>query len=226
VLPAAPHSSSPAELKARLAAERRGHPFVLYRDEEGGQRIVELTGAVPRLCVGRDPTSEIPLWWDREVSRVHARIEHIGGEWTVVDDGRSRNGSFVNGDRLQGRQRLRDGDVLRLGATALRFFAPPAGDSQQTAPSARPEAPHLSAAQRRVIAEKTDSYSAQYPKVRCMVAVVLSSPVQRGIVKAIMWLTRQPLPTEVFASVEDGVAWAAKALAAQAAAAATSRAAG
>lgn len=151
MLPAAPHSSSPAELKARLAAERRGHPFVLYRDEEGGQRIVELTGAVPRLCVGRDPASEIPLWWDREVSRVHAQIEHIGGEWTVVDDGRSRNGSFVNGDRLQGRQRLRDGDVLRLGATALRFFAPPAGDSQRTAPSARPEAPQLSAAQRRVL---------------------------------------------------------------------------
>lgn len=145
------HSSSPAELKLRLEAERRGNPLLVYRDDAGEQRIVELTGERLRLCVGREPASEIPLSWDREVSRVHAQLEHIAGEWTIVDDGRSRNGSFVNGERLHGRRRLKDGDVLRLGATPLRFLAPPRQESQQTAPSGRPAAPPLSPAQRRVL---------------------------------------------------------------------------
>jgi hypothetical protein len=145
------HSSSPAELKARLVAERRGSPFVLYRDAEGGQRIVELAGAAALLHIGRDEDSDIALPWDGEVSRVHAQLERVGRRWTMVDDGCSRNGSFVNGDRLHGRRRLKDGDVLRLGATPLFFFAPPRQESQQTAPAGRPGAPPLSAAQRRVL---------------------------------------------------------------------------
>src|SRR5215210_3382023 len=132
------HESSPAELKARLEAERRGAPFVLYRDDSGAQRIIALTDDVSRVRIGRGEDSEIPLTWDGEVSRVHAQLERIGSEWTVVDDGCSRNGSFVNGERLRGRRRLKDGDVLRLGATALRFAAPPREESKQTAPSARP----------------------------------------------------------------------------------------
>jgi pSer/pThr/pTyr-binding forkhead associated (FHA) protein len=39
------------------------------------------------------------------------------------------NGSFVNGERVVGRRRLRDGDELRLGGTQIQFRAPflPAG---------------------------------------------------------------------------------------------------
>jgi pSer/pThr/pTyr-binding forkhead associated (FHA) protein len=33
----------------------------------------------------------------------------------------STNGTFVNGERLDGRQRLRDGDVVQIGDTELRF---------------------------------------------------------------------------------------------------------
>jgi hypothetical protein len=42
----------------------------------------------------------------------------------LVDDGLSRNGSFVNGERILGRRRLDDGDVLRIGRTNLVFRAP------------------------------------------------------------------------------------------------------
>ena len=48
-----PHASSPAEIKARLAAERRGMPFLLYRDADGRQRITELDAGVGRLTIGR-----------------------------------------------------------------------------------------------------------------------------------------------------------------------------
>ena len=34
-------------------------------------------------------------------------------DWTVVDDGLSRNGTYVNGERIHGRRRLVDGDTPR-----------------------------------------------------------------------------------------------------------------
>jgi pSer/pThr/pTyr-binding forkhead associated (FHA) protein len=129
-LPGALHRVSPVELKARLQAERRGRPFLLFADEAGAQRIVELAGE--RITVGRDEACEIALPWDREASRVHALLECLHDEWSAVDDGRSRNGSFVNGERLSGRRRLRDGDVLRVGRTLLVFRAPTGSESVQT----------------------------------------------------------------------------------------------
>jgi DNA-binding CsgD family transcriptional regulator len=41
-----------------------------------------------------------------------------------VDDGLSRNGSFLNGERILGRRRLADGDVIRLGRTSMVFRSP------------------------------------------------------------------------------------------------------
>jgi pSer/pThr/pTyr-binding forkhead associated (FHA) protein len=64
------------------------------------------------------------LIWDAQVSRSHASIEVIDGVWTVLDDGRSTNGTFVNEERVQGRRTLRHLDVIRVGATRLRFHDP------------------------------------------------------------------------------------------------------
>ena len=44
----------------------------------------------------------LSLDFDPEVSRVHAELERLGDDWTVADDGLSRNGSFVNGERVVG----------------------------------------------------------------------------------------------------------------------------
>jgi len=76
---------------ARISAERRGTPFLVYRDDAGRQRLVDLDAAPARLCIGRHPGSDLALPWDAEASRLHAELERIAGEWTVVDDGRSRN---------------------------------------------------------------------------------------------------------------------------------------
>ena len=113
--------SSPAEVKARLDAERRGEPFLLFKDGEGAQVLVTLTGP---LTVGRRPERDVALTWDSEVSRLHAELQPAGPDWTVVDDGLSRNGTYVNGERVNGRRRLRDGDRIVFGETPVTFRAP------------------------------------------------------------------------------------------------------
>jgi pSer/pThr/pTyr-binding forkhead associated (FHA) protein len=118
-----PHASTPAELQARLAAEESGVAFLLFRDAARTQVIVVLEPASLR-SVGRRPDCDVALTWDSEVSRVHAQLEPIGSDWALVDDGLSRNGSYVNGDRVSGRRRLRDGDRLCFGETPVLFRAP------------------------------------------------------------------------------------------------------
>jgi predicted component of type VI protein secretion system len=125
------HSASPAELRERIEAERRGRPFLVFRDGDGAQRLLDLA-ALERLSVGRGAGNELSLPWDTEVSRLHAELEEIAGEWTVSDDGLSRNGTFVNGNRISGRTRLRDGDVLRVGQTSIAYRRPEAEDSMPT----------------------------------------------------------------------------------------------
>jgi pSer/pThr/pTyr-binding forkhead associated (FHA) protein len=125
------HSATPAELRERIEAERRGRPFLVFRDGDGNQRLLDLTG-LDRLSVGRGAGNELSLPWDTEVSRLHAELEAIAGEWTVSDDGLSRNGTFVNANRISGRTRLRDGDVLRVGQTSIAYRRPEAEDSMPT----------------------------------------------------------------------------------------------
>jgi DNA-binding CsgD family transcriptional regulator len=150
--PIAPHASSPAELQQRIDAERVGNPFLVYRDEDERQHILDLQSAHERVTIGRRPSNPVALEWDPDVSRVHAELEPVGGEWTIADDGLSRNGTFVNGERLTGRRRLRDGDTIRTGRTLLVYCAPVERDSQPTgAAEDLPESKDISDTQRRVL---------------------------------------------------------------------------
>jgi pSer/pThr/pTyr-binding forkhead associated (FHA) protein len=125
------HAASPAELQEQLIAVRGGSPFLLYRNGERQQRIICLEGRC-EVTVGRDEGADVALSWDNQVSRLHAELECIAGQWTVVDDGLSSNGSFVNGERVSGRRRLADGDALRFGRTQVVFRAPARGRSSMT----------------------------------------------------------------------------------------------
>ena len=71
-----------------------------------------------KIYMGRMAQSEFILT-DTNVSRVHAWIAYEQHRH-VLYDAESRNGSFVNGVRIT-TQRLRDGDEIRLGTTALRY---------------------------------------------------------------------------------------------------------
>lgn len=145
------HAPSPRDVAERLAAERAGRPFLLLRDGDGEQRIITLPDS-GRVSVGRDPANEVCLGWDLEVSRLHAELNHIGGSWTVADDGISRNGSYINGERMQGRKRLRDGDQLLFGRTSVTFRSPAeSGRSSTLVAAALTAPPKLTDAQRRVL---------------------------------------------------------------------------
>jgi pSer/pThr/pTyr-binding forkhead associated (FHA) protein len=150
--PLALHAASPVELKARLDAERRGTPFLLYRDGSGTQFILALGADRDRVTVGRRSEADVRISWDTEVSRLHAVLERVGGEWTVVDDGLSANGTFLGADRVSGRRRLIDGDLLRFGRTAVAFRDPAAATSGATSKGEElGSIARLSEAQRRVL---------------------------------------------------------------------------
>jgi DNA-binding CsgD family transcriptional regulator len=157
--PLGSHWASAAELKEQLAAERLGDPFLVFRDGDGLQRIVPLSADATRLTVGRDPATDISLAWDHEVSRVHAELERVGPDWTVADDGLSRNGTYVNGDRVTGRLRLRGGDVLHFGSTRIAFRAP-GTQLGETAAVTSGAPPVITAAQRRVLLALCRPYGA------------------------------------------------------------------
>jgi pSer/pThr/pTyr-binding forkhead associated (FHA) protein len=125
--PLNPHPASPVEMQERIRAERDGVPFLLLRDGEGTQRVVRLAVDAERMSIGRGEGVDLSLDWDDRVSRVHAELERVGETWALVDDGLSRNGSYVNGKRVRGRRRLEEGDELRLGGTRVVFRSPEVG---------------------------------------------------------------------------------------------------
>jgi pSer/pThr/pTyr-binding forkhead associated (FHA) protein len=108
-----------------MAAEPR-----IIVDGERGRRRLALG---PELTVGRAEGSGLRLA-GREVSRRHARFSCVGGV-AFVEDLESRNGTFVNGERVHGGRRLRPGDVVRVGDELLRYED---GDATEELPPATP----------------------------------------------------------------------------------------
>jgi pSer/pThr/pTyr-binding forkhead associated (FHA) protein len=149
---AEPQTTAP-ELKAQIEAERRGRPFLVFRDGDGAQQIVLVEAGATTLWVGRGESADLRLDWDGEVSALHAQIEVVRDECTLLDDGLSRNGSFVGEQRVDGRRRLRDGDTLRFGRTTVLFRRPGAEAAPEAtvAASQVPSAATVSPGQRRVL---------------------------------------------------------------------------
>ena len=72
------------------------------------------------VTVGRGAPNDIQLDSDEFASSHHARVEpRRDGVW--VEDIGSTNGTYVNGARISKARVLRNGDVIRVGATDLRY---------------------------------------------------------------------------------------------------------
>ena len=143
---------SPTELQEIIAAEHAGAPFLLWRSEEGHQQLLVLHPDRWRVTIGRGLSADVSLGWDQQVSREHALLERVGSGWTLIDDGLSRNGSFINGIRVVGRRRLADRDQLCVGVTELiyREPSPTRSASTVTAANAMPSV-RLTPMQRKIL---------------------------------------------------------------------------
>lgn len=124
-----------------------------FTDDAGRQQELMLTPDRQRITIGRSPQADLTLSWDAEVSRLHAAIEYLGTHWTIVDDGLSRNGTFVNGERLVGRHRLMAGDRIRVGTSLVSFhdFGSVAEDATRVATGSIPTLRSLTETQRSVL---------------------------------------------------------------------------
>ena len=151
--PLTPHAATPAEVHAQHRAAASGTPLLVFRDGSGQQVIVQLGGDRDELLIGRKTASDLALTWDVRVSREHAWLKRLGADWTVVDDNYSRNGTWVNNERVVGSRLLHDGDTLRVGSTALAYCAPETPTNAPPTMTAEgvPIGDVLTASQRRVL---------------------------------------------------------------------------
>jgi pSer/pThr/pTyr-binding forkhead associated (FHA) protein len=77
---------------------------------------------VPRtraIVMGRSPTCDLPVP-SRRASRRHAEVRREGDAFVVADLG-STNGTFVNGDKIEGDHALKPGDKIDVGGAVVTF---------------------------------------------------------------------------------------------------------
>jgi pSer/pThr/pTyr-binding forkhead associated (FHA) protein len=97
------------------------------------------------LVIGREVGGAGRLADDQEVSRRHARVSRDASNQLTIEDLGSANGTFVNGMRLRAPQRLKAGDTIRIGSTALELRevqqarAPAVAEPPIVAPPERPQ---------------------------------------------------------------------------------------
>ena len=72
--------------------------------------------------IGRDVENEIVLVTKR-ASREHAHVLREGRR-TSIEDKNSTNGTYLNGERIQGKAFLRDGDKIGVGEVNFTFHDP------------------------------------------------------------------------------------------------------
>ena len=140
------------EVDQLRAAERERVPLLLGRSGDGEQRILRLIPAPGRVTIGRATTNDVAIDWDPAISRAHAVVELVGGVWVVLDAGLSRNGTYVNGERVRGQRPLRHSDAVRVGNTLLVFWCPTSRPGEATVSDlASLPAPRLTPAQLAVL---------------------------------------------------------------------------
>jgi pSer/pThr/pTyr-binding forkhead associated (FHA) protein len=109
---------TPSQLGDASGAARRRQLVVQHSQSIEQGRAFDLSAAP--VTIGRAAENTIALPADEYASARHARIEPLrDGIW--VEDLGSTNGTTLNGRRIQGRERLQEGDVVRVGGTELRL---------------------------------------------------------------------------------------------------------
>jgi len=109
-------AAEPDDLHPKLASQRNRATFTVLTGSASG-KLFKLRGT---MTIGRSPTCEIRLE-DDGISRQHA-VVRCEGDVATIEDLQSRNGTFVNGERIREIVKIVDGDKIQVGrSTVLRF---------------------------------------------------------------------------------------------------------
>lgn len=104
-------------------------PYLILRTASGN-RYLPLVGSSSCWTVGRSDDNNFVIP-DRWISRNHAMLQCTEiGEFYLIDLG-SRNGTFVNGRRVNVPVTLHDADRVTFGQTDLEFYCPPSERSSK-----------------------------------------------------------------------------------------------
>jgi pSer/pThr/pTyr-binding forkhead associated (FHA) protein len=82
----------------------------------------------PRCKVGRDDLNDIVISGDQSISRFHFVISKENNQY-LVQDGKSRHGTFLNGNQISEPEPIHDGDVLKVGVSLFWFVIESAAGS-------------------------------------------------------------------------------------------------
>jgi hypothetical protein len=102
----------------RIAGKTMPAHIEVWRPE--GAELVPLGAS--QVTIGRAASNDVAIPSDTRASRVHAVLEPLPTGWCVRDLG-SRNGTFVNGDRIVRDRPLWPGDQIQIGGTRLVYRA-------------------------------------------------------------------------------------------------------
>jgi pSer/pThr/pTyr-binding forkhead associated (FHA) protein len=103
-----------------------------------------------RVTLGAADANDVVISWDQTVSGLHAVLERIGEAGWVVKDLSSRNGTFVNGERIWGERPLYPGDEIRVGGTRILFRSDQPTPEQRTTVGPEPP-PSVTPREREVL---------------------------------------------------------------------------
>ena len=107
------------QISVELPSPTSGGMLVVTRGPNTGAEFV-LEHVI--TSAGRHPDSDIFLD-DVTVSRRHAELERTGGGSVIVRDVGSLNGTYLNGDRIEGERPVSTGDELQVGKFKLVYVA-------------------------------------------------------------------------------------------------------
>ena len=154
-------------------------PFLSVREDKTGPvKRIEVRGVA---VIGRDKSSDVFID-DKQASRQHARVFSDGKQF-YVEDLASRNGTLVNGGKIQGRYPIQAGDEIRIGSHFMEF------QDERPVP-ASPQAPLPTRRSSAGLQEARDAVSGVFASFFMLIIAVLifgaTTVVSREIFKRLL----------------------------------------